>query len=197
MFAAWVVSWTSRRPWTCSILRDQMASPDGLSSIQKAALAVLDSRLSNSGIQNGGPLGGRRQTGKMKIGSRYEPHRLALGVITLHELLRGRFEAHETDAVEFISNHSDIPCLADPPYMAAGQQLYRHPMSEEDHRALARALKDVERWVVTYDDHPLVWDLYAHAAIVVLSRTSRSGYQRAKTFNGGRDQTCLQNLLEH
>lgn len=34
-------------------------------------------------------------------------------------------------------------------------------------------------------------------AIVVLSRTSRSGYLRAKMFNGGRDQTCLRNLLEH
>jgi DNA adenine methylase len=146
-------------------IRDQMASPDALSTIQKAAFAVLDSRLSYSGIQNGGPQGGRHQAGGMKIGSRYQVQSVVRGVTLLHELLRGRFEAHETDAVEFIRTANDLPCFVDPPYVEKGPQLYRVPMSEEEHGALALALKGVECWVVTYDDHPLVWDLYAHAAI--------------------------------
>ena len=146
-------------------IRDQMASPDALSTIQKAAFAVLDSRLSYSGIQNGGPQGGRHQTGKMKIGSRYQVQSVVRGVTLLHELLRDRFEAHEVDAVEFISQHSDLPYFVDPPYVEKGPQLYRVPMSEGEHGALALALKGVECWVVTYDDHPLVLNLYAHAVI--------------------------------
>lgn len=150
---------------TFDLIRERMASPDALSTTEKAAYAVLDSRLSYSGIQRGGPNGGRRQAGRMKIGSRFNARRLSVDLIALHELLDGRLTAHHADAIELIRLNADIPCLVDPPYVGVGDLLYRVPMSEGEHTALASVLMGVPSWVVTYDDHRLVWDLYAHAAI--------------------------------
>jgi DNA adenine methylase len=49
----------------------------------------------------------------------------------------------------------------DPPYYAAGPQLYQFPFTPDDHVRLARHLRGESRpWLLSYDDHPVIHDLY-------------------------------------
>jgi len=146
-------------------MRERMSEPGCLDAIQKAAFAVQSSRFTYSGIQEGGPFGGRHQSGSMKIGSRYNVAALCSGIVALHGLLSGSFTAHQADAVEFISQHGDVAGYFDPPYVDKGGRLYRINMSREEHASLAQALRNRTRWVVTYDDHPLVRTVYDWAQI--------------------------------
>ena len=142
-----------------------MVAPEHLGTIEKAAFAVQSSRFTFSGIQCGGPFGGRHQSGSMKIGSRYNVEALSKGIMALQALLSGRFTAEHADAVEFISPHGDIPGYFDPPYVGKGGRLYRENMSPEEHATLAKVLRDRNRWLVTYDNHPRVRSLYGWAQI--------------------------------
>jgi DNA adenine methylase len=50
----------------------------------------------------------------------------------------------------------------DPPYVSKGAGLYENSFSEEDHKKLASMIKRCSRkWVVTYDVHSLITELYA------------------------------------
>ena len=146
-------------------MRERMVAPENLGIIEKAAFAVQSSRFTFSGIQRGGPFGGRHQSGSMKIGSRYNVVALSKGIMALQGLLSGRFTAEQADAVEFIGQHGDLPGYFDPPYVGKGGRLYRVDMSAEEHAALAKVLRDRSRWLVTYDNHPLVRSLYGWAQI--------------------------------
>ena len=49
----------------------------------------------------------------------------------------------------------------DPPYIEKGPELYQFSFTEDDHRRLARVLRRESRpWLLSYDRHPLVDDLY-------------------------------------
>jgi len=146
-------------------MKERMVAPERLDTLEKAAFAIQSSRFTFSGIQLGGPFGGRHQTGAMKIGSRYNVETLCQGVMALHGLLSGRFSAERADAVEFIGQHGDIPGYFDPPYVGKGGLLYRVNMSPEEHATFATVLRDRDRWLVTYDNHPLVRSLYDWAQI--------------------------------
>ena len=52
----------------------------------------------------------------------------------------------------------------DPPYFEKGGQLYKFPMTDEDHARLAWALRGTPaHWVLSYDDHPRIRELYSWA----------------------------------
>jgi len=49
----------------------------------------------------------------------------------------------------------------DPPYVEAGPQLYQGAFTLKDHERLARLLRRESRpWLLSYDDHPVIHDLY-------------------------------------
>jgi DNA adenine methylase len=48
----------------------------------------------------------------------------------------------------------------DPPYFEKGSELYKHAFTEQDHIRLAKMLKESPHWVLSYDDHPVIRDLY-------------------------------------
>ena len=49
----------------------------------------------------------------------------------------------------------------DPPYVKAGRSLYKFAFTEADHRELVEILLGLDNWVLSYDDHPLIRELYA------------------------------------
>lgn len=55
-------------------------------------------------------------------------------------------------------------CL-DPPYAKAGASLYKFAFQEADHRDLASILHGLDNWVLSYDDHPLIRELYSDCDI--------------------------------
>src|SRR5262249_38928824 len=64
----------------------------------------------------------------------------------------------------------------DPPYYLQGNALYKHGMSEKDHERLAELLRKLRfRWVLSYDDHTRIRELYSWTAINYFEMTPSTG----------------------
>lgn len=137
-------------------------------SLRLAWAAFVVNRCSRSGIVSGvaGPIGGRRQHGRWKVGDRFNADALAERVARLHAT--GGIRVLEGDAIDYIAQHDgsvgiedEVFLFVDPPYIAEGNRLYGAGMARGDHARLARALaRCTAPWVLTYDAHPAVPDLY-------------------------------------
>lgn len=129
--------------------------------------AFLLNRTSRSGILRGGPIGGRDQTGKYRLDARFNREGLANRIETLGSY-RKRIHVTNIDALELIAQPTRKRkrlTYCDPPYYVKGKQLYTNYYREEDHKRVAeQVLKLKTPWIVTYDDHPDISQLYKNAA---------------------------------
>lgn len=122
-------------------------------------------RTNRSGVLNGGPIGGKDQTGNYKIDARFNRDTL-LERIRLIELHAQRIVVTNDDGRDVIKKYaSDAGAFiyADPPYFEKAGSLYMNAFQQEDHQRLAACLNRVKkaRWVLTYDNVPQVCDLYS------------------------------------
>lgn len=122
-------------------------------------------RTNRSGVLNGGPIGGKDQTGNYKIDARFNREGLAerIRLIALHA---NRIAVTNEDGLHVIERYSDRDdafIYADPPYFEKAGSLYLNAFQDSDHRALADCLKGVQRakWILTYDNVPQVAELYS------------------------------------
>lgn len=136
-------------------------------------------RTSRSGIVSGaGPIGGYDQRGNWKIDARFNREALSQRVRWLGSV-REAITLTGEDALTFLSRSgARLPLdrtlfFVDPPYVAAGGRLYLNAMSNGKHVALSDMLQDgtLPHWVLTYDDTPLIRQLYAKQIIDDLSVT--------------------------
>lgn len=136
-------------------------------------------RTSRSGIVvKAGPIGGYDQTGKWKIDARFNRDALAERVRWLGSI-KERINLTQEDALTFLSrstvrlNVDRTFFFVDPPYVTAGGRLYLNAMNEGKHIALSDILQDrsLVHWALTYDDHPLIRELYREQAIEDLAVT--------------------------
>lgn len=136
-------------------------------------------RTSRSGIVIGaGPIGGYDQRGNWKIDARFNREALAERVRWLGSK-KDRIKLTQEDALKFLARSAGrLPIdqtlfFVDPPYVTAGGRLYLNAMNEGKHIALSDMLQDgtLPHWVLTYDDHPLIRDLYSEQAIKDLAVT--------------------------
>lgn len=115
-------------------------------------------------IRNRTAHGGRHDSGPLRdIASRYDGSKLAERIRRINELLRGRTRVFCKNAIPLIAR---LPLRAalylDPPYPFAGRRLYCHVMAEDDHEALAAALRRRPGyWLLSNEDHAFVRNLYA------------------------------------
>lgn len=138
-------------------------------------LVLHQTSFSGLGAKAGGPIGGRQQRSAYNVRCRWSAPRLRRDILRAHALFR-RFTKLEVTARDFADVLADAPSqafiYADPPYVEKGPQLYKHAMSEEDHRRLAEMLRSTRAsWVLSYDDHPLVRELYSWAEIATVELT--------------------------
>lgn len=86
---------------------------------------------------------------------------LAKRIRDAHRLLRGSSVITSDDFEQVIRTPGDdVALYLDPPYVKQGK-IYQHSFSDSDHRRLAGILRETRhRWVLSYDDHKLVRDLY-------------------------------------
>jgi DNA adenine methylase len=122
-------------------------------------------RTNRSGVLNAGVIGGRAQSGRYKIGARFNREKLVARIEALNSRA-DRVELHHLDGRRVIEMHSDDPGVfvyADPPYVKMGSSLYLNSFGERDHNLLASCLRRHRGawWMLTYDDAPLVRELYA------------------------------------
>jgi DNA adenine methylase len=91
-----------------------------------------------------------------------EHYRWKSSPIDLYQIraLASRIKFIEGDALEVLRAHNEPVngCFADPPYVEKGKLLYAEHQFEPEQLFQALSTWD-GRWLVTYDDHPLVHEL--------------------------------------
>ncbi|TCM35139.1 DNA adenine methylase [Kribbella sp. VKM Ac-2568] len=122
-------------------------------------------RTNRSGVLNAGVIGGQDQSGNYKIDARFNRDTLVERLSALGELA-DRIEVTDLDGRSVIrrySSHRSAFMYIDPPYVAAGSQLYLNSFERRDHEALARMVHNISQahWLITYDVSPLIEILYS------------------------------------
>lgn len=133
------------------------------SELGKAAFYL--NRTNVSGILGGGLIGGISQNGPYKMDARFNRDSLVAKIKKIASR-SDDITVLDKDAVDFIDDElSKIDhafAYFDPPYVKKGPGLYRNSFNESDHRFLAKKILDLKcGWMVTYDDDPLIDDVYS------------------------------------
>lgn len=124
-------------------------------------LVIHKISFSNMGEKSGSPVGGKKQTGDWKFDERWKPERICGYIRKTAALLEGaRVTCHSYERV-VRSRYSNLLLYVDPPYVEGGRKNYKHFFQEEDHRRLSWSLASCDHyWFATYDNDPLVRELY-------------------------------------
>lgn len=154
---------------TWNLCRDLLANHSGRGYDFDIGFATYFlNRTSRAGIILGsGPIGGYEQNGDWKIDARFYRETMLRRIRWLGGQ-RHRVKLKNNHALTFLrSAATRLPVdrtlfFVDPPYIQAGGRLYFNGMNERKHRALAEFLKSdaMDHWILTYDDHPLVREIY-------------------------------------
>ena len=146
-----------------------LLSSDGSASPTERAWAyLLVNRLSYSGIQKAGCLGGKEGSTETLL-VRYNPTALIKQINHL-SAMKDRITLLNQDYQEVIHNYywNDRTTLfIDPPYYEKGKALYMNFFTEQDHRNLAELIQSLilefpgcADILITYDDAPFIQKLY-------------------------------------
>lgn len=142
---------------------------DAFSDLDLAYSVFFLNRTNRSGILSAGPIGGLEQTGNYKIGCRYTAEALIKKIEAI-SAFKDRIHVYNEDCIKFLERfngkdgYSDDFIYLDPPYVKEGKNIYSKNFCFNDN--MHKQLKDFiishsKRWLISYDDHPLVHDLYS------------------------------------
>ena len=147
-------------------------------------------RCNRSGVLTGaGPIGGFEQKGEWRLDVRFSREPLAARIKTL-ATMREQIHLTKLDAIQFLKSklprgkgRSGVFVYLDPPYVQKGQRLYLNAYEAGDHRELARYIRQQPtlHWLMSYDDAPLVRELYSEHQLS--SQTIRYSLQEKRTAN--------------
>ena len=151
------------------VYRQVKSLPTKIVDLVRLGLAGLFFNRTNfSGIIGAGPIGGKSQGSEYGIGCRFNREALLNKITYIYDNFSKRISVNYGDAVSFLqgnrrkieSNFSFV--YIDPPYYKEGKKLYRYFYEDSDHNNLASFLKlQSFPWLVSYDDHPFIRDLYS------------------------------------
>lgn len=139
-----------------------------------AFAAFLLNRCSRSGmvLPNVGPIGGKQQGGRWTVASRFNGPRLADRIRAVSAYGR-QFRVITGDGIDYIEGltgsgiEDEVFLFVDPPYLGVGNSLYAHGMDAAGHARLAEVLGACPaQWVLTYDAHPDVLEMYADCSVL-------------------------------
>lgn len=130
---------------------------------------------SGLGAKAGGPIGGREQSSKYNVDCRWNASRHKSEIMKRHRLL-SRFSSVKISSGDFAKLVDGAPpssfIYLDPPYYEKGGQLYKFNMDDADHVRLASSLRScAASWVLSYDDHAIIRNLYSWAEIHEINLT--------------------------
>lgn len=123
-------------------------------------------RTNRSGILSGGVIGGKNQNGTFKIDARFNKSGLIERIKHVAKYAN-QIELTSMDAVELIKRYKRAPaantfCYLDPPYYVKGRDLYLNYYNDDNHRAIAEAIKKYKgKWIISYDAVPFLKELYS------------------------------------
>jgi DNA adenine methylase len=133
--------------------------------LNKGFATLFLNRTNVSGIIKGGIIGGLQQKGTYSIDARFIKETLVKKIKAIGGLKEQidlfNFDAIQLFDLEQIKKSKKTFVNFDPPYVSKGSGLYENSFSNADHKKLAAKIKKCGRkWVVTYDVHPLITELY-------------------------------------
>lgn len=151
-------------------------------------VALHRTSFSGYGAKSGSPLGGKSQSGLYKAGCRWNIQKIMLESHRAHRIMRkfGSFRVTCGDFGPMIETANKRTFIyLDPPYYEKGEQLYKYNMTVEDHVRLRDLLKDTPAtWMLSYDDHPRIRELYEgfqiEPILVTYSNAVQKGGNRPK-----------------
>lgn len=163
-------------PISIDFYRTQREVLQNLRSFSKneiVAATLYLNRANRSGILSGGPIGGYEQNGDWKLDARFNRTMLIerLGKIAKYSK---QINVSNFDAITFIkktsekySDNSKHFFYLDPPYYLKAKDLYLNPYKRRDHKKLCEYLTTIQRekWLLSYDDHIFLRELYKHFCI--------------------------------
>ena len=123
-------------------------------------------RTNRSGIIKGGIIGGLHQNGAWKLDVRFNKEKLIDKILKIVKY-KENIHLYNLDAVEFLD--AIVPKLdiantlfyLDPPYYVKGGQLYMNYFKHEDHIRILNVVKKLKHhWLVSYDNHKEINELY-------------------------------------
>ncbi|MCP1276611.1 DNA adenine methylase [Leuconostoc citreum] len=158
-------------------------------SIENAFATLMLNRMNISGVINGGPIGGKSQSGKYKVDSRFNKKTLITKIKNIAEQ-RDHIILHNLDANELINiikktfDADNTFIFFDPPYFVQGKNLYMSFFDNNQHEALAKNILSLEKyyWITTYDHAPQISELYSSASQRYEYSLNYSANKRGKAF---------------
>lgn len=158
--------------------------PNQYSNLDVAFSTFYLNRCNISGIIRGGPIGGRKQSGTYGLDARFNRSDLVKKIQRVRDNSH-RIHFYNYDAIDFffqiLPNHSIESTFLniDPPYVNKGPVLYKNSFTEEDHRTLSNYIMQLQhKWVVTYDDCPLIRDLYSNYYKTIITLNYSAGHAK-------------------
>lgn len=168
--------------------RDTYRTSDG-PSLELGKAAFYLNRTNRSGILTGGVIGGKKQTGVYRIDARFNRKTLCKKIRDISARAKD-IELHNLDALDFMKSvapnmGSNSLIYLDPPYVQKGPELYENSFTDDEHRELSKTIRSYEgKWMITYDVHDLVDELYAPSKDwdITIGKI-KVGYSAASTRN--------------
>ena len=153
-------------------------------------------RTNRSGILKAGVIGGLNQTGPYKIDARYNKEKLIerIRIIAQH---KNKFILHNENAINLLHRYRNISrknlIYLDPPYYEKGRELYVNFFKESDHIELSQTIqqRDNMNWVITYDNHSFINNLYTNAKSLTYTLPYSAGINK----HGIELLFCKQNII--
>lgn len=141
-------------------------------SLRNAFTTLMLNRMNRSGIISGGPIGGRKQTGKYQLDARFNKKTLIKKIRAIAERASD-IDLYNLDANELINvikqskvyKPDNTFVFFDPPYFVQGKNLYLSFIEEKQHSLLAENILSMNAyyWITTYDYVKQISDLYQEA----------------------------------
>lgn len=125
--------------------------------------ALIVNRMSHGGRGvKAGAQGGHNQTGKYKIGCRWNADTLCKNVSTCNRLFKSvdivGGQCYSEDYSEWL-DAADLLYL-DPPYWEVGEGLYLHSFDEVQHQRLYHLIRSRTNWILSYNNVREIKKLY-------------------------------------
>jgi DNA adenine methylase len=147
-------------------LHTQMKASNPTDLGERALRFWFLNRTSHAASFNKRPLGGRKQANPdSDIASRFKPDLLIPEFKRVRQILIGRTEVYNVDFGDIMAKaQPDWAAYLDPPYY--DRNLYDVSFSVADHERLHAMLMTTSAdWVLSYQEHPAVLDLYKDADV--------------------------------
>lgn len=155
---------------TWNACKEVVDSPYKHDTLKLGFSSFFLNRTNRSGLLMGGPIGGKNQSGPYLMQCRFNKEKLISRVLSVASL-RDKVKIDNIDGVDFLKKTESMVdsslVFIDPPYVKQGYNIYRkYSFKKHDHVRLSEYIQRSKwKWIITYDDHQLVKDLYSGDAV--------------------------------